>query len=329
MSGKENNDFVRLLLEELTRLLPSQFEVLLVNLNAPVQYLPPREAAQAIRAAELIRWAENVKILDRLDIELNRFRPQSSPVASIPPEPTVVPPAPQPKTFVNSIGMEFVLVPAGDFLMGDDRYKNEKPVRRITIRNPFYFGKYQVTQGAWKAVMGKNPSWFWFNGDDRLPVERVSWHDCQEFISKLNKIEKKIVFRLPSEAEWEYACRAGTTGDYAGNLNEIAWFSNGPLGRFNLYSGTHPVALKKANNFGLYDMHGNVWEWCQDRWHENYNDVSIDELSWESGDDQRRVLRGGSWLNNATYCRSSSRLCCDPSDRRIGIGVRIIGSVRT
>jgi formylglycine-generating enzyme required for sulfatase activity len=326
MNGGNNNNSVQLLLEELTRLLPGQFEVLLVNLNAPVQYLPPRDAAQAVRAAELVRWVENSKALDRLEVELNRFRPQPPPVAGIPPEPKVVPPTPQPKTFVNSIGMEFVLVPAGEFLMGGDKKDNEKPIHKVTIGSPFYLGKYQVTQGEWKAVMAENPSKYKSSG--RLPVENVSWNDCQEFIAKLNEREKGVTYRLPSEAEWEYACRAGTTGYYAGNLDEMAWYSKGLLSLFD-FSGCHPVGLKQANAFGLYDMHGNVWEWCQDRWHENYNGAPMDGSAWETGEGGR-ILRGGSWSSVAVSCRSALRSGLEPDSRSNFVGFRcVLRSART
>jgi formylglycine-generating enzyme required for sulfatase activity len=125
-------------------------------------------------------------------------------------------------SFVNAIGMEFVLVPAGKFQMGSKLRNAEQPIHEVTIGAPFYLGKYQVTHGEWTAVMGNNPSRF--KGDDRLPVERVSWDDCQEFITRLNARKDGYAYRLPSEAEWEYACRAGTTGEYAGELDEMAWY---------------------------------------------------------------------------------------------------------
>jgi formylglycine-generating enzyme required for sulfatase activity len=336
-----NHHSVQLLLEELKGLLPAQFEELLLVLKVPVEYLPSREAAQTTRAVDLIRWAEKAEVLERLEVELNRFRPQPPPVADIPPEPKVVPlapppvtsvppepkivlPAPQQKTFVNSIGMEFVLVPAGEFLMGGDKYDFEKPIHKVTIGNPFYLGKYQVTQKEWKAVMGENPSWYWFIGDERVPVHGVNWQDCQKFIERLNKVEKEVLYRLPSEAEWEYSCRAGTMDDYAGKLEDLAWYSKSILGTFkNLFNGMYSVGLKKANNFGLYDMHGNVWEWCQDRWHNNYFGAPMDGSAWETGDGERRVLRGGSWENSAIDCRSASRYNFPPTIRYFGHGLRL------
>lgn len=363
MNGRDNHHSVQLLLEELKGLLPAQFEELLLVLKVPVEYLPSREAAQTTRAVDLIRWAEKAEVLDRLEVELSRFRPQPSPVAGIPPEPKVGPlapppvtsvppepkivlPAPQQKTFVNSIGMEFVLVPAGEFWMGGDKHNDEKPVHKVTIGNPFYLGKYQVTQGEWKAVMGENPSWF--KGNDRLPVDSVSWNDCQKFITKLNEMEKGVTYRLPSEAEWEYACRAGTMGDYAGNLDEMGWYSKGGFwdsinntimnwstkGVWDLLQKsivvTKPVGLKMANDFDLHDMHGNVWEWCQDRWHDDYNGAPTDGSAWETGNDERRVVRGGSYYNNARYCRSAFRNPNQPGLRNLDAGVRmVVFSART
>ena len=129
-------------------------------------------------------------------------------------------------------------------------------------------GRYEVTQAQWQAVMGNNPSNF--KGCDQCPVETVSWDDAQEFIRKLNAQNDGYKYRLPSEAEWEYACRAGTTGDYAGNLDEMAWYGKNSGGK------THSVGQKQANGLGLYDMHGNVWEWVEDRYHHNYNRAPTD-----------------------------------------------------
>lgn len=205
------------------------------------------------------------------------------------------------------MNMEFALIPAGEFMMGSpddevDIYHTECPQHKVTIKNPFYLGKYPITQKEWIAVMGNNPSSF--KGDD-LPVESVSWDDVQEFIKKLNKMEGTDKYCLPSEAEWEYACRAGTTTRYSfddeSKLNEYAWYGN------NSGSETHPVGKKVPNSWGLYDMHGNVWEWVEDKWHEGYNGAPIDGSAWEDENSSDHVLRGGGWYGGARYCRSASR----------------------
>jgi formylglycine-generating enzyme required for sulfatase activity len=188
------------------------------------------------------------------------------------------------QTFENSIGMEFVKIPAGSFMMGSDKCDNEKPIHKVTISQDFWLQKTEVTQAQWQAVMGNNPSNFKGNN---LPVETVSWDDAQEFIKKLNA-KGEGTYRLPTEAEWEYAARAGTTGDYAGNLDSMAWYSA------NSDMKTHPIGQKQANAWGLYDMHGNVWEWCED-WYDSYPSGTVtDPTGAASG--SYRVIRGSCWF---------------------------------
>jgi formylglycine-generating enzyme required for sulfatase activity len=223
------------------------------------------------------------------------------------------PPSPMSRTRTGAAGIEFVLIPEGEFMMGSTSGQgNEEPVHRVKIGQPFYLGKYEVTQGQWQAVMGNNPSYF--KNCDKCPVEQVSWSDAQQFLARLNERNDGFRYRLPSEAEWEYACRAGTTGDYAGELDEMAYDQ--------MYGDpNHPVGTKKANAWGLYDMHGNVWEWCQDWYHDNYNGASADGSAWLSGGEQKyRVLRGGSWNGNATPARSADRYSELTPDARVNFG---------
>jgi len=170
------------------------------------------------------------------------------------------------KTFTNSIDMKFALIPAGEFMMGSEETKYEKPVHKVTISKPCCLGIYPVTQQEWNAIMRYNPSHFKGNN---LPVERVSWNDVQDFIKKLNENEGTNKYRLPSEAEWEYAARAGTStrysfGDDESELGDYACYSK------NSEDQTHPVGQKKPNKWGLFDMYGNVWEWVLDSWYSDY-----------------------------------------------------------
>jgi len=227
------------------------------------------------------------------------------------------------KTVVNSIDMKFALIPEGKFVMGSEEFEWSKPVHNVKIQTPFYLGMYPVTQQEWKAIMGNNPSKF--NGND-LPVESVSWNDVQDFIKKLNEKEGTNKYRLPTEAEWEYAARAGTTtrysfGDDDSELGEYAWFNK------NSDDKTHPVGEKKANPWGLYDVHGNVWEWVQDEWHGNYDGAPSDGSAWEDGVGASRVNRGGSWFSSDRYCRSAYRGYSDPGYRFRYLGFRLLQEV--
>ena len=225
-------------------------------------------------------------------------------------------------------GMQFVWVRGGCYMMGDtfnykDAAKNEQPVHEVCL-DGFYMGKYEVTQGEWTEIMGSNPSEFF---GERNPVEQVSWDDAQSFIAKLNARSGKR-YRLPTEAEWEFAARSGGKKElWAGTSNEkeltnYAWY--------NVNSGntTHPVGQKRPNGLGLYDMSGNVWEWCSD-WYSNsgYDDDAIKDKprnpqgpSTGSG----RVLRGGSWRDSAGSTRASDRRINSLGARRNYLGFRLV-----
>ena len=224
----------------------------------------------------------------------------------------------------DGINIDMVRVEAGTFTMGaTPEMKNpdndEKPTHRVTLTNDYYIGKYEVTQALWQMVMGNNPSEF---KGDNLPVETVSWYDCQEFISKLNRITGKM-FRLPTEAEWEYAARGGNKSrgyQYSGsnNLSDVAWYGN------NSGDETHAVGTKQPNELGIYDMSGNVDEWCQD-WKGAYSSSSqVNPTGANSG--SSRVIRGGSWDASAWGwgCRSSYRSCTLPGNRYYGFGLRLV-----
>jgi len=203
----------------------------------------------------------------------------------------------------GGIELEMITIYGGIFSMGsNDGNSYEKPIHQVTVP-AFSLGKYPITQEQYQAVIGKNPSGF---KGAKLPVERVSWNDAMNFCQKLSqKTGKK--YRLPSEAEWEYACRGGTQtkycfGDDKSRLKDYAWC------RDNSDSKTHPVGEKKPNAFGLYDMHGNVWEWCSDRWHDNYTHAPTDGSLWETNTGSNyRVLRGGSWVNDTRSCCAANR----------------------
>ena len=232
------------------------------------------------------------------------------------------------KEFTNSIDMELILIPAGEFMMGTlNGKRDEGPLHLVTISEPFYIGKYEVTQEQWFEVMGTVPSKF-KNGDrpdDTRPVEQVSWLDAQNFIVKLNEKEITDKYRLPSEAEWEYACRAGTNTTYSfGNersiIDEYAWV-------FNVSDlQSHPVGQKKPNPWGLYDLHGNVQELVQDEYSNDYTHTPVDGSAYEREDFFIRVARGGSW-GGGGYARSADRDDVTKGDKSSLIGFRIVREV--
>ena len=223
---------------------------------------------------------------------------------------------------VNAMIVNMVYVQGGTFMMGatseqgNDAYSDKKPAHRVTLSG-FYIGKYEVTQREWRTVMGSNPS---STKGDNGPVTNVSWNDCQEFLRRLNSLTGKN-FRLPTEAEWEYAARGGNRSrgyKYSGsdNPDEVAWYSS------NSGGGIRDVGTKRPNELGIYDMSGNVYEWCQD-WYGSYNNLSqTNPTGSSSGSD--RVYRGGCWDSNAWFCWSSVRNGNAPGKSISGLGLRLV-----
>ncbi|NES71743.1 MAG: formylglycine-generating enzyme family protein, partial [Okeania sp. SIO2D1] len=236
----------------------------------------------------------------------------------------------------NGVSLEMVKIPAGRFLMGSPeteakRIDWESPQHNVDV-SEFFMGKYPVTQAQWEAVMGNNPSHF--KGANR-PVENVSWNDATEFCQKLSQITGKK-YSLPSESQWEYACRARiTTPFYFGetitselvNYDGNYPYAGAPKGKYR--EETTDVGIFPPNSFGLYDMHGNIQEWCQDVWHDNYEGAPTDASAWETGGNSSkfRLLRGGSWTNNSRNCRSAGRYIHGADIFINGWGFRIVWSV--
>lgn len=253
------------------------------------------------------------------------------------PIPTPTPPQQLTVMLPGDVRMEMVLIPAGSFWMG--RYPGEQlslscedPQHQVTIGSDFYVGKYEVTKAQWEAVMGTRP---WTEGFDVLddpnsPAVYISWNDVQPFIMALNQLGQGT-FRLPSEAEWEYACRAGTTTrfywgddpDYT-QIGKYAWYIKNACHADEEYA--HVVGLKLPNAWGLYDMIGNVWELCQDYWHVDYSGAPADGSAWELPTSSYRVIRGSSWHNAAQSCRSAARNRLSPDSGYVisCIGVRVV-----
>ena len=283
----------------------------------------------------------------------------NSPTAKVP-DLAVQPGRPMSVDLGGGVKMEFLWIPPGEFLMGspDEEaggFDNERPLHRVRITQGFWMAKFEVTQIQWQRVMSNNPSYFQ-NAGPNAPVEQVSWHDGQDFLTRLNAecgarnpALGAVTFRLPTEAEWEYACRAGTTTAlYSGpltlrgvndgpELDEIAWYGGNSEVEYegavdasawpqkqHAYSlaGTHPVGGKKPNDWGLYDMLGNVWEWCQD----SYGKYPSDDLTDPAGPGagSARVVRGGSWRGEPRLCRSANRDWNNPGLRHLSFGFRVV-----
>jgi formylglycine-generating enzyme required for sulfatase activity len=217
------------------------------------------------------------------------------------------------------LGLEqFSLIPAGTFQMGSNSgVSSETPVHTVTISRAFYLQRTEVTQAQWSAVMGTNVSYPASCGDT-CPVDLLHWNDIQTFLQRLNASTQGVTYRLPAEAEWEYAARAGTTADTYGALDAIAWYDSNSAGKM------HPVAGKQANAWGLYDMIGNVWEWVSDWYDSSYYAVSptLDPPGPTSG--ATRVLRGGAWNRSASVARAASRNSNYPAQNQLNYGFRLV-----
>ena len=246
------------------------------------------------------RWTQLANTRPPL-VEKNREnKPPLSRKSEAPPLDGVSPHA---ESLPDGVKLELTPLPAGRFQMGAPQQEGESeregPTHEVNIKRPFYIGKYEVTQAQWQAVMGENPARF--NGDLQRPVENVNWVEAQEFCERLSDLTGRH-YRLLTEAEWEYAARAGSSNPYAGDLDALAWHEG------NSNGVTHTVGAKQPNAFGIYDMHGNLSEWCEDVWHENYKGAPADGSAWLTGGDAGiRLLRGGSWGNSPRLLRSAYR----------------------
>jgi formylglycine-generating enzyme required for sulfatase activity len=299
---------------------------------------------------------ELIDILETMlqDIPAKRYQSATEVLAALTNQKTIVisspinPPKPPANTNVNinlqssftedlgnGVKLEMIAIPGGTFWMGSpeneaERYNSESPQHQVTVPS-FFIGKYPLTQAQYQAIMGGNTSYF--KGNNR-PVEQVSWNDAVNFCQKLSQRAGKN-YRLPSEAEWEYACRAGTKTPFSFgdnittdlvNYNGNYPYKSATKGKYR--EQTTDVGTFPPNAFGLYDMHGNVWEWCQDDWHENYINAPTDSSDWNSwSGSNEKIVRGGSWYNYPSNCRSANRLWNSRVDRYYYLGFRLAVSL--
>ena len=281
-----------------------------------------RQQAATQRVTELAEQVDSVtQSLEEVRAELGTVREELAALAAASPAPEAV--VELSDTWTNDLQMTFVLIPAGSFEMGSERGDDdERPVRSVHIDKPFYISQFEVTQAQWFSVMESDPSQF--SDDDNRPVENVSWEDAQAFVDKLNATEPGATYRLPTEAEWEYAARAGSItayafGDDMADLDAYAWYVD------NAGNTTHPVGEKQANAWGAHAMHGGVWEWVYDRYGPYPSDADSDTPDPPPG--LRRVIRGGSWLSPAEDCRAASRSHAHPTFRGANVGFRMVRTI--
>lgn len=280
--------------------------------NAKMKYNTALSAAKGFDF-DTQKAADGVK---NCEVETKKIRDQQSDKEKLKPV------APSLSPIIIALENNMKTIPSGIFTMGctseqSDCDDDEKPTHKVSISS-FKINKYEVTQEEWRAVMGSDPPKLHFKGCNKCPVEKVSWNDIQDFLKKLNQLTGKS-FRLPSEAEWEYAARGNEKYKYAGSndIDLVAWYTG------NSSSKTHAVGGKKANGFGLYDMSGNVYEWCQDNSHNDYKGAPNDGRAWTSSSSSTHVVRGGSWNLYAQYCRVADRHGKGLDDRSFSIGFRL------
>lgn len=261
-------------------------------------------------------------------------RPRAAKKPAVTAQPPAAPPAVAPTVDtpeaiaarLRAVNIEFVWIEPGTFQMGTPygepgRDSDEGPVHPVKITQGFFIGKFEVTQAQWRAVM--NRASFQFRGDENQPAENISWDDVQEFIKRMNTRDDGFTYRLPTEAEWSYAAGAGGHHSPSSSLDEMAWYGSNAGGR------THPVGAKKPNEWGLYDVHGNVWEWVQDWYSKTYYGVSPDTDPPGPETGELRGMRGGGWNSLANLCRVGLRNGLGPGLRRADLGFRLVRVART
>lgn len=310
----DNLDALMLQTEPLAKKYPDALQVWMWRADAALQLYMPKEGYQA---------AMNIRRL--ADVGKGSVA-AASVVANLAKNGWLVDPGspreekPLSVNLGGGVSIDLVWIPAGHYVMGrGGDHIDEKPAHRVIISNGFWMGKTEVTQAQWSRLITGNASFF---KGDKLPVEQIGWVYAEVFCSNLTTRLRgqRLHARLPTEAEWEYACRAGTKDLYNRPLDEAGWY------KANSDEHTHEVALKKPNDWGLYDMHGNVWEWCADWYNVHYYDTSpaVDPQGPDKGYD--RAMRGGSWHSEASDCQSADRLSGNPDDCRNTTGFRVVVS---
>lgn len=342
LSPQERVDLLRLL----NKLPSSVFDEIRIGMNVPTGLLPIEGAALSRRTVALFDWVRSpigpgeVALKTFVDKVVAHYRENLLLSGSEDNEQQ-----PIRIELLNSVSLDLVHIPAGRFLMGSledelDREASEGPHHQVTVSG-CYIGVYPVTQAQWSAVaamatvdisLSPDPSFCKgrideVSQDGNRPVETVSWYEAVEFCNRIttamNQSEQYRNYRcrLPTEAEWEYACRAGSQTRYCSGAKITPEYVN----HAEAVGQTTPVGTYPSNAFGLFDMHGNVWEWCCDPWHGSYQGAPHDGRVWEQGGSREyRVIRGGSWINDAKHCRSAYRNCLSPSDRSVHLGFRIV-----